>query len=108
MKKSLPCPQEKITINPEREIVWTDNLQFPYHKDENGYFLVKLERDLICCGFVTKEHTILFELRGINPDKMIKEITRKNCCSKETLAYIAQELMIAYSCLVNNTTYVQR
>lgn len=108
MKKILPCPQEKIEITPEREIMFTDDLQFPYHQDENGYFLVKIENGLICCGFVNKEHHMLFELRGINPDKMIKEITRRNPCSKETLAYIAQEVMIAYTCLINDKKYIQR
>jgi len=105
MKK---CPDNEIKIDEKREIIYSDSLSFPWKQDTKGYFLVKIENNFICCGFVNPNHELIIELRGKNPDKMIKEITRRDVCSKENLAYIAQELMIAYDCLVNNKKYVQR
>lgn len=102
------CPNTEIEIRENREIIYSDNLHFPWKQDSNGYFLVKIENFLICCGFVNPNHEMIIEFRGKNPDKMIKEITRRNLCSEENLAYVAQELMIAYDCLLNNKKYVQR
>ena len=112
-KVRLPCPIKKIDIKEDREVVYTDNLTFPWNQDYNGYFLVKIddednENKMLCCGFVNNEHKLIIEFRGKNPDKIIKEITRRNLCSKENLAYISSELMIAYHCMKNNTNYVQR
>ena len=109
-QKTKQCPIKEIEIKENREIIYCDNLSFPWNQDSNGYFLVKIDRknEILCCGFVTPEHKLVFEFRGKNPDKIIKEITRRNLCSKENLAYIASELIIAYNCMINNKNYVQR
>lgn len=109
-KVRIPCPIQEIDIKKDREIIYCDNLTFLWNQDSNGYFLVKIDREneMLCCGFVNNEHKLIIEFRGKNPDKIIKEITRRNLCSKENLAYISSELMIAYNCLKNNIKYVQR
>ncbi len=102
------CPIKKIDVLNNREIIYCDSLTFPWNQDPNGYFLVKIEEGVLCCGFVTPEHKLIIEFRGKNPDKIIKEVTRRNLCSKENLAYISSELMIAHSCLINHKKYTQR
>ncbi|MBS3093724.1 hypothetical protein J4456_04050 [Candidatus Pacearchaeota archaeon] len=104
----MKCPTEEIQIIKKREIVYTDEKQFPWTQDPNGYFLVKIENNLICCGFVDNEHRMTIEFRGKNPDKIIKEIVKRNLCENNHLTYIAQELMLAHECLINNTKYTQR
>lgn len=109
MENQKNCPSHQITILENREIINTDNISFPWtEEDPNGYFLVRLENNQICCGFVTKDDKMKLELRGKNPDKMIKEIVKRNLCEKPHLAYISSELMIAYYCLTNNLKYTQR
>jgi len=108
MEKKQICPHTEINIDENREIVYSDNLRFSWNQDTKGYFLVKIENNMICCGFVNSNHEMILEIRGKNPDKIIKEITRRDLCSKENLAYIAQELMIAQNCIVNNKLYLQR
>ena len=105
-KKEL-CPLHEINIK-DREIIYTDNLTFPWNQDRNGYFLVKIENFMLCCGFVNNNHKMILELKGRNPNKMIKEIVKRDLCSKENLAYISSELIIAYHCMKNNLPYVQR
>jgi len=108
-KVRLPCPIKKIEILDKREVIYCDGLEFPWNQDQNGYFLVKIDNnEILCCGFVNSEHKLIIEFRGKNPDKIIKEITRRNLCSKENLAYISSELMIAYHCIKNNLNYTQR
>jgi len=102
------CPTQEIEIKQDRKIIHTDNLTFPWNQDPKGYFLVKIENNKMHCGFVTKNHKMQIEFRGTNPDKMIKEITKRKLCSKENLAYIAQELMIASHHMKNNKPYTQR
>ncbi|MEK6871776.1 MAG: hypothetical protein AABX16_02635 [Nanoarchaeota archaeon] len=106
MKKA--CPDVKITVKQNREIIDCDALTFPWRKDPAGYFLVKLEKGLICCGFVNNRHEIIVEFRGRDPDKIIKEIVRRNLCDRDHIGYIASELMIAHDCLIHNKKYVQR
>lgn len=107
-KVRIPCPIKKIDILDKREVIYCDELEFPWKQDPNGYFLVKIDNEWLCCGFVNNEHKLILEFRGKNPDKIIKEITRRNLCNKENLAYISSELMIAFNCLKNNLNYVQR
>ncbi len=76
--------------------------------DPHGYFLVKVEKGIICCGFVTAKHTMTTEFQGKDPHAMVKEITKQKLCNSDNLAYIAQELMIAKECMTNNKKYVQR
>ena len=83
-------------------------MTFPWNQDPNGYFLVKIENDVLCCGFVTHDHKMVIEFKGKNPDKIIKEIVKRDLCSKGNIAYISSELMIAYNYIKNNTPYVQR
>ena len=101
------CPQVQVVIG-KQEVVYCDELHFPWKMDENGYFLVRLHEGLIACGFVNTHHEMIIELRGKDPDKIIKEICRRDLCDKEHVGYIASELMIAHDCLVNGKTYVQR
>ena len=106
--KTNSCPHTQIDISKEREIISCDNLSFPWNQDPRGYFLVKIEEDLIKCGFVNPNHEMIIEFQGVNPDKMIKEIVSRNLCSNENLAYISSELIIAHNCIENNLPYVQR
>ena len=102
------CPIQEIEIKKDREIINCDNLTFPWNQDEKGYFLVKIENKMIHCGFVTNNHKMILELIGKNPNKIIKEIVKRDLCSKDNLAYISSEIMIAYNCMKNDLPYVQR
>ncbi len=105
-----PCPIQKIEIKQDREIINCDNLTFPWNQDPNGYFLVKIDEinQKINCGFVNNNHKLTIEFQGKHPDKMIKEIAKRDLCSKGNLAYISSELMIAYYCMISNSPYKQR
>ena len=102
------CPFHKIDIPEGREIIITDDKGYGRKQDPKGYFLVKTESGQICCGFVNPQHKMVLELRGRDPDKIIKEIARRNLCSLESMGYIASELMIAKEALDNHRDYVQR
>tara|TARA_Y100000310_G_C20368418_1_gene662350 strand:- start:32 stop:352 length:321 start_codon:yes stop_codon:yes gene_type:complete len=106
MKNECPCAP--IEIPSDREIVDCNNLTFNWKQDPKGYFLVKIENSQICCGFCTTDHKMILELRSTDPEKIIKEIVKRDLCDKDNLAYIAQELMIAYNSIINDTEYVQR
>lgn len=108
VEQKKDCPFQEIEIKKDREIIHTDNLTFPWNQDPNGYFLVKIKDEILCCGFVTHDHKMIVELRGRNPDKIIKEIVKRDLCSKENIGYISSELMIAYNCIENNLPYTQR
>ena len=102
------CPFHEIDISEDREIVETDNLKFPWKQDKNGYFLVRIKDNKIECGFVNSSHKMILELRGKDPDKIIKEIAKRKLVDLEHMGYISQELQIAKDCLENNKEYVQR
>jgi hypothetical protein len=102
------CPCHPITILRTRKVVLTDKLKHPWKMDSHGYFLVKLENKMICCGFCTAQHKMVIEFRGIDPHAMAKEIAKRKVCNADNLAYISQELMIAKNCLVKKKKYVQR
>ena len=102
------CPQHPIEIPDEREIIFTDRKEYPWSSDTKGYFLVKIEDGFLCCGFVNPDHRMVLELRGKDPDKIIKEIVARNLCSNENMGYVASELMIAKDALENGKKYVQR
>jgi len=102
------CPCAPIEIPSDREIVDCNDLEFKWEQDPKGYFLVKIDNNIIQCGFCTTDHKMILELRSDNPDKIIKEILKRDLCNKNNLAYIAQELMIAFNCIENNLPYKQR
>jgi len=111
-KLNKNCPIHNIEIPKNRDVILCDNLEFQWKQDKKGYFLVKIEKGMICCGFVNfienGKHRMVLELRGEKPDKIIKEIAKRNLCNMENMGYISSELMIAYDCLKNNKNYVQR
>jgi len=102
------CPFHPIEIPDERTVVNCDRMSFPWKRDPNGYFLVKIERGMICCGFVNNRHKMEIEFRGTDPDKMIKEIAKRRLVGLEHMGYIASELMIAKDCLKDRKKYTQR
>mgnify|MGYP001617788204 CR=1 FL=1 len=106
----MKCPEEPIKMSKERTIINADKQSYPWPSDPKGYFLVKIEDGLICCGFVNKKNNEMkIELHGKNVEKMIKEIAQRKLCSTfETMGYIASELMIAKDALENKKEYVQR
>ena len=110
IKPKKLCHSFEITIPDNREIIFTDRLKFPWCQDPKGYFLIKLENNQICCGFVdAKTHIMQIEFRGKDPFNMIKEIAKRDLTStSEHMGYISSELMIAYDCLKNNKKYIQR
>lgn len=107
-KEKKKCPFHDIEIPPNRPVVLTDSLNFVWKQDPMGYFLVKIENKQICCGFVTSKHKMILELRGSNPDKIIKEIIKRKLCNIDNLGYIASELMLARYCLEKKKRYIQR
>lgn len=95
-------------IDEHREIVETDSHNYPWIEDSAGYFLVRIDNDMLSCGFVQKG-TLRLELRGKDPIKIIKEIARRDLCSNaQHMGYIAAELMIAKRCLDESLPYEQR
>ena len=102
------CPFHKIEIPEDREVVETDDKEYEWSADPKGYFLIKLENGQICCGFVNPQHKMVVEIRGTDPEKMIKEIAKRELCSLEGMGYIASELMIAAKALENGKKYIQR
>ena len=102
----MKCPFHKIEIFESREIVNCDSRSFPWKQDKNGYFLVKLENSEICCGFVNNSHKMILELKGQDPDKIIKDIAKRKRIGLEHMGYITSELMIAKDCLENSKKYV--
>ena len=109
--KPRKCPSCPIEIPEDREVVFCDAKEHPRKPDRNGYFLVKVENGMICCGFVRikgSKHRMAVEFRGRDPDKMIKEIAERKICSLVNMGYIASELMTAKDALENGKRYVQR
>ena len=104
----MKCPKHKINISEDREIINCDDLEFPWKQDPNGYFLVKIKNNEICCGFVNSNHKMILEFRGTNPNKIIKEIIKRKICSNENIGYISSELMLAKNCIDNKKEYIQR
>jgi len=103
------CLGIEITINPDREVVRCDELDFPCGwREGDGYFLVKIEGGMICIGYVDGTHNMDIEFRGSDPDKLIREITRRDFVDKPHIAYIAAEIILAHHCLVNGLEYIQR
>ena len=103
------CLDVDITIRSDREIVLCDGLEFPWTwKEEDGYFLVRLENGMICIGYVNGRHELILEFRGTNPETLTKEIVRRDFLSPSHLAYIAGEIILAHHCMTNGLEYVQR
>ena len=103
------CLGIDIEICPDREVVQCDGLTFPFNwKEEDGYFLVKIEDGMICVGYVDGNHKLNVEFRGTDPETLTKEIVRRDFLSREHTAYIAAEIILAHHCLKNNLEYVQR
>ncbi len=107
-QKNKSCPTTPIEINNGHKIVNTDEKNFPWRQDANGYFLVKIENGKLHCGFVNNNHEMIVEFVGVDSDKMIKEIAERKLCDMEHIGYIASELMIAHNCLLSGKNYIQR
>lgn len=108
MANPKSCPVEPIKIMKNRKMVFTDEIEFPWHQDKNGYFLVKIENGKIHCGFVNGNHEMILEFVGSNPDGIMKEIAKRKLCDMEHMGYISSELMIAHYCIGSGKKYVQR
>ena len=107
--KERKCPLAKITIPKDRKIIEVDSKDYQWKRDPFGYFLIKIENECICCGFVNgKTHEMNIEFRGNDMEKMIREIARRNICNMETMGYVASELMIARDALDKGKKYIQR
>ncbi len=103
------CLEVPIKINPDREIVQCDGLEFPWEwKATDGYFLIRIENNIICVGYVNEQHELNIEFRGKDPDTLTKEILRRDFLKKEHLSYISAEIVLANHCLVNGIEYIQR
>ena len=103
------CLDLDININPDREVVLCDGLEFPFEwKQEDGYFLVRLEDGMICVGYVDGNHELNIEFRGSDPETLTKEIVRRDFLKPSHTAYIAAEIILAHHCLNNNLEYIQR
>ena len=103
------CLGRDITIRSNREVVQCDELEFPWDwKPDDGYFLVRLHEGQICVGYVDEHHDVKIEFRGTDPEKMVKEIARRNFLNSSHMGYIGGEILLAHQCLVSGTDYVQR
>ena len=103
------CLGIEIEINPDREVVQCDALEFPWEwKEEDGYFLVKIENGEICIGYVDENHQLNIEFRGTDPEKLTKEIVRRDFLNPSHTAYIGAEIILAHQCLETGAEYVQR
>lgn len=103
------CLGIPIHIHDEREIVFCDKLDFPCGwKKGDGYFLVKLDGGMICVGYVDGNHELKIEFQGSDPDKLIREVTRRDFVDKPHAAYIAAEIILAHNCLITGAEYIQR
>ena len=102
------CPLHPIEVPEDREVIFSDGKEYPWKRDPKGYFLVKIENGMLCCGFVNSDHKMVLEIRGQKPDKIIKEIAERKLCSLENMGYIASELMIAKDALDKKKEYIQR
>lgn len=103
------CLGLPIRINPDREVVLCDELEFPCGwKEGDGYFLVRLDDGIICVGWVNGSHEMNIEFRGSDPDKLIREVTRQDFVDKPHAAYISAEIILAHQCLISGSEYVQR
>ena len=98
-----------IEINSDREIVECDGLKFPFiWKQEDGYFLIRIEDGIICIGYVDGNHQLSIEFRGTDPETLTKEIVRRDFLSPSHAAYIGGEILLAHHCLITGAEYVQR
>lgn len=103
------CLGIPIEINPDREIVECDGLKFPWKwKEEDGYFLIRIEDGQICVGYVDGNHEMNIEFRGTDPDTLTKEIVRRDFLNPSHTAYIGGELILAHRCLIEKSEYIQR
>jgi len=103
------CLGKEIKINPDREVVFCDDLNFPWNwKEEEGYFLMKIEDGMICIGYIDGNHELNIEFRGTDPGKLAKEIVRRDFLTPSHTAYIGAEIMLAHHCLKNDLEYIQR
>ena len=103
------CHGKTIHIRDDREVVECDGLEFPWEwKEEDGYFLVKIENGQICIGYVDGNHDLNIEFRGTDPETLTKEIVRRDFLNPSHTAYIAAEIILAHRCLVDGIEYVQR
>ncbi len=94
------CLGVDIEINPDREVVQCDALEFPWSwKEEDGQ---------ICIGYVDGKHQLNIEFRGTDPETLTKEIVRRDFLNKAHTAYIAAEIILAHHCLQTGTEYTQR
>ena len=109
MKKgNKKCPFYPIDIPDDRKVIDCDKLKFKWEVDKKGYFLVKIEKSIIHCGFVNSKHKMIIEFIGKDPDKIIKEIAKRKLCNLANMGYIASELMIAHHSIKNKKKYTQR
>lgn len=103
------CLGVDIDIKSDREVVLCDGLTFPWSwKEEDGYFLVRIDGGMICVGYVDGHHELNIEFRGTNPETLTKEIVRRDFLNPSHTAYIAGEIILAHHCLVNGLDYIQR
>lgn len=103
------CLGVPIHINDDREVVFCDELEFPFaYKEGDGYFLVKIEDGMICIGWVDGNHEMKIEFRGTDPSTLTREIVRRDFLDKAHTAYIAGEIILAHHCLTNGLEYIQR
>jgi hypothetical protein len=108
-KKILDAKFHSIELPDNHPTFKCDDQNYPWEGDDSGYFLVKIEKGLIKCGFVGSDHKLKLELIGENPFNLMQEIVKRDLTSnKQHLGYIAQEIMIAHRSLQEDTEYIQR
>jgi len=96
-----------MEIPKDRKIVQTDKLKFPWKEDKKGYFLIKVDKDEIQCGFL-ENRKMTVEFRGKDPYNMIKEIAQRNMINLEHMGYLASELTRAKECIDYGRVFIQR
>lgn len=95
------------TIPEDREIIDCDSKRFRWKEDKNGYFLIRVDGDVLRCGFVV-DHVMVKEFRGKHPGNILKEVARQELVNLEHMGYLGAELARAKICMDTGTPYEQQ
>jgi hypothetical protein len=99
---------KKIEIPEDIQIIDTDLAENPFVMDPKGFFLIRIQADIIEVGHVELEnYRMVCKYIGKDPLKLYKKIIADIDIRKDHCAYLGYELASAKYCIDNAKTYVQ-